>query len=191
VGEIVAAWQRERPGDDVSSIRVVTPIWRLAAALERTRAATLARFGLDQSRLDVLGTLRRSGPPYRLTAGELSRRCRVTAGATTQRVLRLERDGYVERVRDERDRRTVHVALTPGGSAKLDDVFAAVMAADEEILAWLPVADRRDLERILGGWLRDAGLDVGTTLRSSERVPDAAGMAGSPGWPVDPSTNSG
>src|ERR1043165_2103317 len=95
VGEIVAAWQRERPHDDVSSIRVVTPIWRLAAALERARRRALVEFGLDQSGLDVLGTLRRSGAPYRLTAGELTRRCRVTPGATTQRVQRLEQDGYV------------------------------------------------------------------------------------------------
>jgi DNA-binding MarR family transcriptional regulator len=159
VGEIVEAWRRERPDDDVSSILVVTPIWRLAAALQRARAEALAAFGLDQSRLDVLGALRRSGPPYRLTAGELTRRSRVSPGATTQRVQRLEREGYVERVRDEHDRRTVHVHLTPGGSAKLDEVFAAVMAADEEVLAALSSRDRKALERILSSWLAAAGLD--------------------------------
>jgi DNA-binding MarR family transcriptional regulator len=159
VGEIVAAWRRERPDDDVSSILVVTPIWRLAAALQRARAEALAEFGLDQSGLDVLGTLRRAGPPYRMTAGELTRRCRVSPGATTQRVQRLERGGYVERVRDEHDRRTVHVHLTPGGSAKLDEVFAAVMAADEQVLTGLSSRDRKALERILGSWLVAAGLD--------------------------------
>jgi DNA-binding MarR family transcriptional regulator len=159
VGEIVAAWRRERPDDDVSSILVVTPIWRLAAALQRARAEALAEFGLDQSGLDVLGTLRRAGPPYRMTAGELTRRCRVSPGATTQRVQRLERGGYVERVRDEHDRRTVLVHLTPGGSAKLDEVFAAVMAADEQVLTGLSSRDRKALERILGSWLVAAGLD--------------------------------
>ncbi|WP_331529261.1 MarR family transcriptional regulator [Nocardioides sp.] len=161
--EILAAWQRERPGDDVSSILVVTPIWRLAAALQRARAGALAGFGLDQSRLDVLGALRRAGTPYRLTAGELTRRCRVTPGATTQRVQRLEQHGYVARVRDEDDRRTVYVALTPGGSAKLDEVFAAVLAADERVLAPLSRRDRSALERILGGWLAAAGLDATTS----------------------------
>ena len=160
VGEIVAAWKRERPEDDVSSILVVTPIWRLGAALERARSEALAEFGLDQSRLDVLGALRRAGAPYRLTAGELTRRCRVTPGATTQRVQRLEEDGYVERVREDHDRRTVYVALTPGGSAKLDEVFAAVLAADEEVLNPLSARDRASLERILGTWLADSGLDA-------------------------------
>lgn len=162
MGEIVEAWRRERPGDDVSSILVVTPIWRLAAALQAARAAALAGFGLDQSGLDVLGTLRRAGTPYRLTAGELSRRCRVTPGATTQRVQRLERQRYVERVADEHDRRTVYVALTAGGSAKLDEVFAAVISADEELLEPLSARDRSALERILGGWLVAAGLDTVT-----------------------------
>jgi DNA-binding MarR family transcriptional regulator len=162
VGEIVSAWRRERPDDDVSSILVVTPIWRLAAALQGARTGALAGFGLDQSRLDVLGALRRAGTPYRLTAGELTRRCRVTAGATTQRVQRLEGDGLVERVRDEQDRRTVYVALTPGGSAKLDEVFAAVIAADEGVLASLSARDRAALERILGSWLSAAGLDATT-----------------------------
>jgi DNA-binding MarR family transcriptional regulator len=162
VGEIVAAWRRERPDDDVSSILVVTPIWRLGSALQRARADALAGFGLDQSGLDVLGTLRRAGTPYRLTAGELTRRCRVTPGATTQRVQRLEQEAYVERVRDGHDRRTVHIALTPGGSAKLDEVFAAVMEADEAVLAPLTARDRASLARILGGWLSSAGLDATT-----------------------------
>jgi DNA-binding MarR family transcriptional regulator len=162
VGEIVAAWRRERPDDDVSSILVVTPIWRLASALQQARAGALAGFGLDQSGLDVLGTLRRAGTPYRLTAGELTRRCRVTPGATTQRVQRLELAGYVERVRDEHDRRTVYVGLTPGGSAKLDEVFAAVIEADEAVLSPLTGRDRASLARILGGWLSSAGLDVTT-----------------------------
>jgi DNA-binding MarR family transcriptional regulator len=62
-------------------------------------------------------------------------------------------------VRDEDDRRTVHVRLTPGGSAKLDEVFAAVMEADEQLLAPLAPRDRASLERILGAWLANAGLD--------------------------------
>ena len=176
MAEIVSAWQRERPHDEVSSIRVVTPIWRLGAALARARAQALAGFGLDESRLDVLGALRRAGAPYRLAAGELARRCRVTPGATTQRVQRLEQDGYVERVRDEHDRRTVYVALTPGGSAKLDEVFAAVMAADEEMLAPLSPRERVSLERILGRWLTAAGLDASTPDPVSAEVSKTAAV---------------
>lgn len=153
VAQIIAAWQRERPDVDVSSIGIITPVWRLGAAVMENRARVLAGHGLDQSHLDVLGALRRSGPPYRLTAGELSRRCRVTPGATTQRVAAMERLGFVQRVREEPDRRTVHIQLTAQGLARLDEIFADVMAADDALLTGLTGRDRTALETLLRRWL--------------------------------------
>jgi DNA-binding MarR family transcriptional regulator len=153
VGRIIAAWHRERPDVDVSSIGIITPVWRLGDAVMANRARVLAVHGLEQSHLDVLGTLRRSGSPYRLTAGELSRRCRVTPGATTQRVAAMERLGWVQRVREEPDRRTVHVQLTGAGLDRLDEIFADVMAGDELLLRGLTATQRQALERLLREWL--------------------------------------
>jgi DNA-binding MarR family transcriptional regulator len=153
VGLIIDAWQRERPDVDVSSIAIITPVVRLAALVSDHRARALAAHGLEQSHLDVLAALRRSGAPFLLTAGELSRRCRVTAGATTQRVQAMEVLGLVERVRQEPDRRTVHVGLTPEGRARLDGIFADVMAGDESLLSGLEPAQRRALEELLRVWL--------------------------------------
>jgi DNA-binding MarR family transcriptional regulator len=153
VDRIVGAWRRERPDVDVSSIGIVLPVLRLASSVAEARAAVLAAHELDQSHLDVLSVLRRTGPPYRLTAGELSRRCRVTPGATTQRVQAMEAQGLVERVREDPDRRTVHVQLTTLGLRRLDAVFAEVVAADESLLAGLTSARRVALESALRGWL--------------------------------------
>ncbi|MFM6849480.1 MAG: MarR family winged helix-turn-helix transcriptional regulator [Terrabacter sp.] len=153
VGEIVAAWGRERPDVDVASIAVLAPLWRLAARATENRAEVLAEHGIDQSHLDVLGTLRRAGTPYRLTAGELTRRCRVTAGATTQRVQAMERLGLVQRLREEPDRRTVHVQLTADGLAAIDRILGHVMAGDERMLSGLSPTERGALERALGRWL--------------------------------------
>jgi DNA-binding MarR family transcriptional regulator len=166
VGGIIEAWHRERPDVDVSSIGVITPVVRLAALIAEHRARVLAGHGLEQSHLDVLATLRRSGAPFRLTAGELSRRCRVTAGATTQRVQAMEALGLVERVREKPDRRTVQVQLTPQGLARLDGIFADVMAGDEALLCGLEPGQRAGLEELLRTWLdrlepgRDAPGDV-------------------------------
>ena len=153
VGRIIEAWRRERPDVDVSSVGIITPIWRLGSIVVERRTRALADHGLEQSHLDVLGVLRRSGPPYRLTAGELSRRCRVTPGATTQRVQAMERLGLVERVREEPDRRTVHVQLTADGLTRLDTIFADVMAADDALLAGLRPDQRESLEQLLRVWL--------------------------------------
>ncbi|CAN7386104.1 MarR family transcriptional regulator [Terrabacter sp. LjRoot27] len=153
VGRIIEAWRRERPDVDVSSIGIITPVVRLAALVTDHRAHVLAGHGLEQSHLDVLAALRRSGAPFRLTAGELSRRCRVTAGATTQRVQAMEALGFVERVREEPDRRTVHVQLTPEGLARLDGIFADVIAGDESLLSGLEPRQRAALEELLRAWL--------------------------------------
>ena len=153
VAAIQAAWGRERPDVDVSSMRVVGPILRLAALISENRSQTLSASQLDPSHLDVLETLRRAGPTYRLTAGELSRRCGVTPGATSQRVAAMERQGLVVRVREEPDRRTVHVELTETGRQRIDDVFAEVVSADERLLEGLDDAERRTLETILRRWL--------------------------------------
>lgn len=149
VEQILAAWGRERPDVDVSSIGIITPLWRLGTMVMENRARTLRAHDLDQSHLDVLGTLRRAGAPYRLTAGELSRRCQVTAGATTQRVAAMEERGWVERIREEPDRRVVYIQLTADGLERLDEIFADVMAGDERMLAGLSGTQRAGLESAL------------------------------------------
>ncbi|WP_052592935.1 MarR family winged helix-turn-helix transcriptional regulator [Luteipulveratus mongoliensis] len=152
--EILSAWSRERPDVDVSSISIITPLWRLGRAVVLNRERTLAAFDLDHSGLDVLATLRRSGAPYRLTSTELSLRCEVTLGATTQRVARLEARGLIERIREEPDRRTVFVRLTMEGQELLDEVFGEVMRSDETMLDGLSDNDRATLSRLLRRWER-------------------------------------
>ncbi|MCU1537304.1 MAG: hypothetical protein JWP82_1655 [Humibacillus sp.] len=157
VDRVVGDWQRELPGLDVSSTGITLPVTRLAALLAEGRAAVLSPHGLDQSHLEVLGVLLRSGAPYRLTAGELTRRCRVTAGATTQRVTAMEELGLVERSREPEDRRTVHVTLTTVGQQRVTEVLGDVVAADEALLSGLSAADRAVLEASLRGWLEVVG----------------------------------
>jgi DNA-binding MarR family transcriptional regulator len=65
----------------------------------------------------------------------------------------MEALGFVERVREEPDRRTVHVQLTPEGLARLDGIFAEVMAGDESLLAGLEPTQRTALEELLRAWL--------------------------------------
>ena len=167
VEQAAAAQSRARFDVDASSTRVAGPIWWLSAALQAARQAALAAHGLDHSTLDVLETLSRSGAPYRLAAGELSRRCRVTAGATTQRVVRLEAAGFVRRIREKPDRRTVYVELTPRGLQRLDEAHGDVIDADERVLAPLSAQDRQDLERILLEWMHGADLDPITPAPSA------------------------
>jgi DNA-binding MarR family transcriptional regulator len=49
----------------------------------------------------------------RITAGELARELRLSTGAVTTLVDRLERAGFARRVRDDDDRRRVLIEVTP------------------------------------------------------------------------------
>jgi DNA-binding MarR family transcriptional regulator len=151
--ESQAAWQRERPDVDASSIGIITRLWRLAHHLDAARAQTLAALGTDASTLDALAILRRAGPPYRLTAGEMQRRSLVTAGAISQRLDKLEEAGLVRRQRDRDDRRIIHISLTPRGRRLIDRVFAAIMEQEQQLLRSLTKPDRDHLGPLLKRWL--------------------------------------
>ena len=65
---------------------------------------------------------------------ELARRVRRSKSTVTALVEKLEQGGFVERVPDGRDSRSVRVCLTPRGE-ELRPVFARVSAGLEQLLA--------------------------------------------------------
>ena len=80
-------------------------VLRLARHFDRELAPVYRAQGLDFGLFDVLATLRRVGPPYRLTPGELDDWCMVTSGGMTARLQRLEEAGLVARRQDANDGR--------------------------------------------------------------------------------------
>ena len=114
---IQRAWERERPGTPAASIGVITRIWRIGKLLADERRRTLARLGIDAATLDLLSTLRRAGPPYRLTASAVAAQSLVSAGAISQRVARAEREGLVRRERSDADGRLSYVTLATRSSS--------------------------------------------------------------------------
>jgi DNA-binding MarR family transcriptional regulator len=71
--------------------------------------AIAGRLGLNLTDHKGMGLMLDAGKP--LTAGDLARRMGLTTGAVTGIVDRLERAGYVKRVRDPYDRRRVSLEL--------------------------------------------------------------------------------
>ena len=148
VDRITAQWHTVRPDLDVSPIEVIGRVSRLSRLIDRRLAENFARYGLENWMYDVLATLRRSGPPYELMAGELVGQTMVTTGAITNRIDRLEQRGFVERDTAQ-DRRKVVVRLTAQGLQIVDDVVADHLDAEREIVAVLSERQRRELARML------------------------------------------
>ena len=74
-------------------MRVFGGLARANRLMEQQLDIAFARHGLDSASFDVLATLLRNGPPYRLTAGQLQRSAMITSSAVAQRLNRLEGRG--------------------------------------------------------------------------------------------------
>src|SRR5579862_3079248 len=79
---------------------------QLSAATILFHQAVADRLGMNITDHKCADILARTGP---ITAGELARRTGLTTGAITGVIDRLEKAGFVRRVRDENDRRRVIV----------------------------------------------------------------------------------
>lgn len=106
---------------------------RLANHVERELRRELAAQGIEVWELEVLLSLRRA-PGQRLSAGALLRGSQVTAGAITNRVARLESNGWVRRDVDPGDRRQVLVTLTKAGQRRADEITAIKTTTEERLL---------------------------------------------------------
>ena len=149
IDRVEEAWRRERPEIDVSSIGIISRLWRVSRHLEKERKDRLAELGTDRVTLDVLAMLRRSGAPYRRTAGELTHSSLITSGGVSQRLDKLERAGLVTRHIHPEDRRRIEVQLTPQGMRLVDDVLEDLMAHESRLLDVLSADDKGDLRRAL------------------------------------------
>lgn len=149
VDEIVQAWRRERPDVDVEPMEVLSRISRLARRLDRLRATAFSAHDLEYWEFDVLAALRRAGPPYQLSPGQLLHETLVTSGTMTNRVDRLTDRGFVTRQDHPKDRRGVLVQLTDAGKDVVDAALAELMAAEGQIMGALDAADHDQLTHSL------------------------------------------
>jgi DNA-binding MarR family transcriptional regulator len=94
-------------------------------------AAAALFFGIHRTDLSLLDVLQLGG---RMTAGELARRGHLSPGAVTAALDRLERAGYVRRVRDDVDRRRVFVEVTDEMLDRAGQVYGPLAARSEELL---------------------------------------------------------
>lgn len=145
VDRIVSAWRRERPELDVTPLKILSRVSRLARHLDLARGTAFAEHGLDGWEFDVLSALRRAGAPYELSPGQLIAETLVTSGTMTNRVDRLLTRGFVERQPDPRDRRGVIVRLTPEGKQTVDAALDDLLAHERDLLAELPRGERAAL----------------------------------------------
>ncbi len=145
VDRIIAAWQAEAPGLDTEPLAVLSRVSRLARHLDLARKRCFAAHGLEVWEFDVLAALRREGPPYELSPGELIHQTLSSSGTMTNRIDRLTDRGLVERQANPADRRGVRVRLTRQGAETVTAAMADLVAFERGVLDALTPLTRRQL----------------------------------------------
>ncbi len=110
---------------------------RFFESVRRTITTEPSEGGLTPAQQFVLLTLAGHDATEPLTVGDLARQTFATVNTTSALVRRMERSRLVRTRRSARDRRVVHVTLTPHGERRLRPSTAAVVralraAADEQ-----------------------------------------------------------
>ncbi|MGD8347452.1 MAG: MarR family transcriptional regulator [Lysobacterales bacterium] len=142
-------WSRQRPDLDPAPMGVVLRIQALAKILTQQASDSLEEYGLQWWQYDVLSTLRRQGKPHTMSATALAEAARLTSGAMTNRIDRLEAEGLVRRLPDPDDRRRVLVQLTRRGLDLIESATEARFETALSSLDGLNAVQRRQLSDLL------------------------------------------
>ncbi|NEJ72251.1 MarR family transcriptional regulator [Rhizobium phaseoli] len=159
-------WGLELPDLDTEPMAILGRAFRLSNLVRPSIEATFADFGLDRGEFDVIATLRRSGPPYRLTPTDMYAALMISSGGLTHRLDRLERAGLIRREKSQRDGRSVLVALTEAGAALAEKAFRTDMASESAFLQALDANERNALAALLRKLL--AGIENDQALSGKE-----------------------
>ena len=133
VAAIISQWKQERPDLDFRAMSLFVALTR-SHDLASSQVDRLAeRFGLTRGMLDVLATLRRSGPPYSLTPKQLSASMLLSGAGMTSRLDSLERLNLVTRVPEPSDRRSLQIRMTRRGISLVDKILPELLETQRSL----------------------------------------------------------
>ena len=157
IDRIRAQWARQRPDLDTAPMAVIGRLQRVSQHLSQEMGKTFARHGLTGPGFDVLATLLRSGPPHALAPKELLATMMITSGTMTNRIDQLEKAGFVARIQDKDDRRSVRISLTEDGRQVIERAVTGHVATQTRLVSLLEPEERQALNDILAKFLVAAG----------------------------------
>lgn len=142
-------WTREIPNLDPVTEGIVERIQNLYKDFDRSMEETLTKHDLDRRAFHLLGRLRSYGPPYRRSPGQLAGDMRLSSGAMTNRLDRLEAAGLIRRLPDPNDRRGQLIEPTAKGHAAWERTVGTQAERERRIASVLTATEREQLHRLL------------------------------------------
>jgi DNA-binding MarR family transcriptional regulator len=138
--------KKKRPFESLDE-EVALSIWRTNDRLQICFGRLMREYGLTPSQYNILRILRGEGKPLPIL--EIASRTVAVVPGITGLIDRLEQAGFVNRLRCDKDRRVIYVALTDHGLgtlAALDDPLAGLR---KKLLGHLSQGELKELVRLL------------------------------------------
>jgi DNA-binding MarR family transcriptional regulator len=127
--------------------QAMVAVLRLAGRVQQELSDVCAEHGITHDQYNVLRILRGVHPDGRARY-EIAEQLISRAPDVTRLLDRLERQGLIDRVRSDEDRRLSLSRITDDGLALLAAVDPSVHAVHEQFAAQLTQKDRRELFRL-------------------------------------------
>src|SRR6266480_4893194 len=138
--------KKKRPFES-SEQEAALSVLRTSDQLQIRFARLLREHGLTPSQYNILRILRGEGKPLPIL--EIASRTITVVPGITGLIDRLEKAGFVNRLRCEKDRRVIHVALTDQGMTTLAALDEPLVALHHTLLGHLSQGDLKELIRLL------------------------------------------
>ena len=138
--------KKKRPFESPEEEAVLN-IVRTSDQLQIRFARLLREHGLTPSQYNVLRILRGEGKPLPIL--EIASRTITVVPGITGLIDRLEQAGFVNRLRCEKDRRVIYVALTDQGITALAALDEPLVALHHKLVGHLSQGELKELIRLL------------------------------------------
>jgi len=138
----------EYPDGDPKRAEVFATLVRTGeAAMGELERAVMATFGVQQGILNSLAVIEGAATP--LTPSQVSERTFISSATMTSTLDTLEYLGWIRRVPNPTDRRSVLLEITDDGQATADRFLPGVRALENAALAELTTTELTTLLRLL------------------------------------------
>jgi DNA-binding MarR family transcriptional regulator len=138
--------KKKRPFD-MPEEEAALSIVRTSDQLQIRFARLLREYGLTSSQYNVLRILRGEGKPLPIL--EIASRTITVVPGITGLIDRLEQAGFVNRLRCEKDRRVIYVALTDHGIKTLAVLDEPLALLHRQLMGHLSPGELKDVIRLL------------------------------------------
>jgi len=153
LAENAAAWNAIRGGVDPRALAIFGRLEALARFQASLQQRALAPYRLNYAEFTTIGMLRTSPPAFRRSPTELRRLVGQSSAGMTRILAKLEDEGLVRRAVGRGDGRRRDVILSARGRELAERSFAALLAAQGDVLASIGKRRRSELARALDALL--------------------------------------